>query len=153
MPCPWETEMEQRNAAQVLRELAAGHVMPRALHAVTELGVADALDDAPRSAAELAAAVGADADALHRVLRLLASNGVFELKDGRFTHTEMSRLLRVDHPRSMRPLVRMMGLPIVWSVYGEFEHALRTGTPALEQLEPQGLWAYLDDHPDEAIIF
>jgi hypothetical protein len=145
--------MPNRNPAQVLRELAAGHILPRCLHTVAELGVADALDDAPRSVGQLAAAVGADVDALHRVLRLLAAQGLFELRGDEVLHTPMSRLLRTDHPRSMRPLARMMGLAVHWSSYGRFDHALRTGRPAIEQVAEGGLWAYLARHPDEGVIF
>ncbi|WP_436314750.1 methyltransferase [Variovorax sp. LjRoot84] len=145
--------MADRNPAQVLREMAAGHILPRCLHTVAELGVADALDDAPRSVGQLAVAVGADVDALHRVLRLLAAQGLFELRGDEVLHTPMSRLLRTDHPRSMRPLARMMGLAVHWSSYGRFDHALRTGRPAIEQVAEGGLWAHLARHPDEGVIF
>lgn len=145
--------MSQPNPVQLLRQMAAGYVLPRCLHVVAELGVADALDDTPRTAAELARAVGADADALHRVLRLLAAHGVFELNGEKFGHSAASQLLRSGHPRSMRPLARMMGLPIKWATYGMFEHAVRTGRPAAEQLVAGGFWAHLEQHPQEAEIF
>ncbi len=65
-----------------LVEMAAGYWLPRALQVVADLGVADALDTSPRLVDELAKDVGADADALDRVLRLLASHGVFERREG-----------------------------------------------------------------------
>lgn len=145
--------MLQTNSAQLIRQMAAGHVLPRCLHVVAELGVADALDDSPRTAAELARDVGADADALHRVLRLLAAHGVFELTGDRFGHSAASHLLRSDHPRSMRPLARMMGLPIKWATYGMLEHAVRTGRPAAEHAAAGGFWTHLEQHPAEAAIF
>jgi hypothetical protein len=145
--------MSQGNPAQVLRQLAAGHILPRCLHVVAELGVADALDDRPCTAAALATKVGADADALYRVLRLLAAHGVFEMKGDAFAHSPLSQLLRSDHPRSMRPLVRMMGLPIKWAIYGALDHAVRTGRPSSSQVAPDGFWAYLKQHPQEAEIF
>ena len=60
-------------------ELGTAHVAARALHVVADLGVADTLDSDPRSAPELAADVGADADALSRLLRLLEMHGLFVL--------------------------------------------------------------------------
>jgi hypothetical protein len=63
---------ESGAAVMKLVEISAGYWLPRALHVVADLGVADALDEDPRPAAELAKEVGADADALERVLRLLA---------------------------------------------------------------------------------
>lgn len=145
--------MSDPNPIQMLRQMAAGHVLPRCLQVVAELGVSDALDDTPCTAAELALTVGVNADALHRVMRLLASHGVFELQGDKFGHSAASQLLRSDHPRSMRPLARMMGLPINWASYGMLEHAVRTGRPSAEQVAAGGFWAHLDNNPQEAAIF
>jgi hypothetical protein len=87
------------------------------------------------------------------VLRLLAAHGVFENRDGRFAHTPSSRLLRDDHPRSARPFVRMIGLPVLWQSFGDFERTIRTGRPALEQIDAAGIFHYFASHPDEARIF
>ncbi|MDQ3720749.1 MAG: hypothetical protein M3350_08230 [Actinomycetota bacterium] len=120
---------------------------------MAELGVADAVGYEPVSAQELAAACGADADALERALRLLAAHGVFEREGGGFRQTPASELLRSDHPMSMRAFARMMGLPVVSATFGRLEHSIRTGLPAVETVEPDGFWAYLQDHPDEARVF
>jgi len=65
---------EENESVMRLVEISAGYWLPRALHVVADLGVADALDEEPRSAEYLASQVGTDADALDRVLRLLASH-------------------------------------------------------------------------------
>lgn len=141
------------NAFETLMQMAGGYSISRCLHAVADLGVADALDETPRTSAELAVATGAQADALDRVLRLLSSFGVFEGRGGRFGHTPASRMLRTDHPQSMRAFVRMIGLPIVWAIYGELNHALRTGLPATAKVLPDGLWKYFAEHAEESAIF
>jgi methyltransferase family protein len=74
-------------ADRALMPIAGAYVISHCLHVVAELGIADHLDDAPATATELASAVGADADALARVLRVLAADGVFAQQDGAFTHT------------------------------------------------------------------
>ena len=124
-------------AVETILQSAAGAVLPRCLHAVANLGVADALGDTPQSAEMLAKATGTNADALARTLRLLAANGVFEYREGLFAHTSASWLLRDDHPQSMRPLVRMFGLPAFWKVIGEMEYSVRTGLPAGECSPPR----------------
>jgi hypothetical protein len=136
-----------------LWQLATGHFLARCLHVVAELGVADHLGDAPATAQALAHAAGANADALERMLRLLAVAGVFEARGSRWAHTELSRMLRSDHPRSMRAFARMIGGRLQWAAAGELEHAARTGGPAIEKIVPGGLWSYFPDHPDEARIF
>src|SRR5579884_4107690 len=76
---------DSADAATQVVQLATGYWFSRCLQVVAEIGVADALSDAPRPAADLAQAVGADPDSLHRVLRLLSSQGVFAVAEGGYS--------------------------------------------------------------------
>ena len=138
---------------EVIWTLTNAGVVSSSVHAVAELGVADHIGDDPVNVSELASLCGADPDALDRVLRLLAAHGVFSDVGGAYEHTEPSRLLRSDHPQSMRAFSRMMGLPVFSASLDQLQHSLRTGSPALEQQAPEGLWPYLQAHPTEAEIF
>ena len=138
---------------EIIWTLTNAVVVASSVHAVAELGVADHIGDDPVNVSELALQCGADPDALDRVLRLLATHGVFSDLGGAYEHTEPSRLLRSDHPRSLRAFSRMMGLQVVSASFGHLHHSLRTGSPALEQVAPEGLWPYLQAHPTEAKIF
>jgi hypothetical protein len=120
---------------------------------VAELGVADALGDQPQSTEALAKATSTQPQALYRVLRLLASLGIFEWRNGTWNHTESSRFLRSNHPESLRDYVRMLGLPVFWSALEDLEHSLRTGECAFAKRHPEGVFAYLAKHPDESRIF
>lgn len=145
--------MNEPNPFATLQQMAGGYCLPRCLHVVADLGVADALDDAPQTAAHLAAAVGADEDALGRVLRLLSAHGVFTCTGGGFAHSPASRLLRADHPQSMRAFVRMFGLRSNWDIFGALDHSVRTGQPAADKVLPNGLWGHLAQHPEAGAIF
>src|SRR5687767_9925356 len=90
--------------------LATATVPSRTLHVVAELGVADHIDGEPVPARELAAKCGADAGALDRALMLLAAHAVFDRVGDAYAHNDASRLLRSDHPMSMRAFPRMMGM-------------------------------------------
>jgi hypothetical protein len=126
----------------------------RCLQVVAELGVADALGEVPLTAAELAAAVGANADALHRILRLLAATGVFEDRLGEgFAHNEISRALRSDHPQSARAVVRMVGGPPNWDAFRELGHTARTGEAGVDRVVPGGLWNFYAKNPEIGTIF
>lgn len=131
--------------------IVQGALWSTCLTEVADLNVADVLGDTAETPAELAGKVGANANALGRVLRLLATRGVFEDLDGKFRHTAASRLLRTDHPHSMRGLARL-GIP-TRPFFAAFGHTLRTGRPAVEALEPDGIWAYLARNPTLARIF
>lgn len=145
--------MSPASPSQTILELSTAYWSSRCLHVVAELGVADALDEAPRTAAELAAKTGTDAGALHRVLRLLAHRGIFELRDGRFVHNDVSRLLRTGVAGSLRCVARTFGLPLWWSAYGALEHSLKTGLPAAQSVTGQSAFSYLGQHPEEARLF
>lgn len=142
-----------RQPHEIVWDLTNAVVASRCLHVAAELGVADHIGDEPVPVEELASRCDADPDALDRVLRLLAVHGLFADHTGAYGHTEGSRLLRSDHPRSMRAFSRMMGLPLFWASFGHLEHAVRTSSPALEKVAPRGLWPYLQEHPREAQIF
>lgn len=134
-------------------QIAGGYCLSRCLHVVADLGVADALDSSPRTAADLAADVGANADALGRALRLLAAHGVFVTDGTSFEHSPASRFLRSDHPHSLRAFARMFGLSIFWGTSGALDHTIGTGQPAAEKAYAGGFWAYLADKPDAGTIF
>jgi len=138
---------------ELITQTALGFGLPRSLHVVAELGVADHLDEHPATATELASAVGAHPESLGRLLRVLSDHGIFERQSGKFSHTPASRLLRSDHPQSLRSYARMIGLPWFWGSYQYLDTAVRTGKPALEKVLPQGIWSHFDAQPQEARLF
>jgi hypothetical protein len=89
--------MTEREPQTRLRNLLRGAVATRAVAIVADLGVADALAARPRPVADLARELCADADVLQRLLRALASDGVFtEVEPGVFRNTDVSDILRDD---------------------------------------------------------
>jgi len=135
-------------------EIAAASVAARALWAVAEAGVADHLGAEPRSADELATSVGAHAGALYRIMRLLASQGIFHEHEGRrFSQTPMSETLRSDHPTRTRAAVRMVGMPSIHSGVGRIDASLATGGTGWEAAHGEPIFDWLSRHPAEASLF
>lgn len=131
-----------------------GFTLPRALHVVAELGIADALGDTPLSSEQLADATGTHAGALNRALRLLSVHGVFENRGAVYAHTAASQLLRSDHPHSMRSFVRMQGIPALWHIWEHLDHSLRTGRSGAEKAMPDGgFWGYFAANPEHSRLF
>jgi O-methyltransferase domain len=145
--------MNEMNPFETLRQISAGYCLARAVHVLAELNVADALGETAQPASQLAQAVGANADALWRVLRLTSAHGVFEQKGDTYQHSPASRMLRTDHPQSMRAFVRMFGLAINWDAYRELEYSVKSGRRAMEKTLPEGVWSYLGQHPEANNIF
>lgn len=137
--------------AALLADLSRAHIVARCLHVIADSGAADAIGDVAATPAEIAARTGFDADALDRILRLLAGHGVFvRSADGRYAHSAASRLLRTDEPGSLRSYVRMGGMPAFWDRFTELDRTARTGR---REHDMTSLVEYFATHPDEAAIF
>ncbi|WP_219414352.1 methyltransferase [Pseudonocardia nigra] len=137
-----------------LLDVVRGYQRSRALTVAAELGIADLLADGPRPADDLAAATGTHAPTLYRVLRALASIGVFsEDADRRFALTAMGEYLRRDHPLSVDPAARMFGAEYEWRAWGELAHSVRTGETAAVHALGTDVWEYRRRHPEHGEIF
>ena len=121
----------------LLYQMAIGHYVSRALDLAARLGVADLLASGPLPASELAAKTDTDAGALRRVLRLLASVGVFsEGEDGALALTPLGELLRSDVPGSARASVMLFAGVGIQDSWKELEYCVRTGLPAFRKQSP-----------------
>ncbi|MFG2138144.1 methyltransferase [Streptomyces sp. NPDC048650] len=141
--------------AMRLRELVFGAACAASVRAAARLGVADALQDAPATAEELAASVHTEARPLQRLLRALSCYGIFEeTEDGRFTHTEMSRLLREDSPNSLRYISLWCTEPWTWEAWPRLDEAVRSGQSVFDGLYGKGFFDYLhQDAQESAQVF
>lgn len=143
----------ERQPHEIIWGLATATVASRTLHVVADLGIADHVDEHPVLAKELAARCGVDEGALDRALMLLAAHGVFDRVGDAYAHTDASRLLRSDHPMSMRAFPRMMGMASFSASLSHLEHSVRTGETAFRLVHSEGFFAHLQRHDDEARIF
>src|SRR5439155_20749560 len=103
---PWRQEeaapVNERSPAQTLLQLTSGYWVSQASYVVAKLGIADLLRDGSKSCEELAKATGTHTQSLSRVMRALASVGVFtEIDAGRFGLTPVAGLLQTGVPDSM----------------------------------------------------
>jgi hypothetical protein len=137
-----------------LYQKLTGAWVAQAISVVATLGVADALAGGPQGVDALAAAANADAPSLYRVLRALASTGIFaEDEDGRFRLTPQAEPLRSDAPGSVRPFAIMLGEEWNWRPWGELLHSVRTGQPAFEHAYGTGIFQYMANQPEAAALF
>jgi hypothetical protein len=137
-----------------LRALATDFWVSRAVHVAAKLGLPDLLADGPKSVDALAAQIGANTDALFRLMRVLAAHNVFvEQNEKRFGLTDWGEMLRSDKPGSMRDYVLMAGQPAVWRACENLEYSIMTGNTAFDHTLGQSWFAYLDANPPIGRIF
>jgi O-methyltransferase len=124
--------------------------MTKALAIAADLGIAQALSDGPRPVAELARDSGVDRDALHRVLRGLASDGVFvEEEDGVFGNNPTSQLLLGT---GWSEFAHLFG-DVFYRAVSELDGAVRTGAPTFARTFGTEFWPWLAAHPPERVVF
>ena len=134
-------------------QLLAGFQLSQALYAAARLGIADRLRSGPQDAAALAAEVGADAPSLRRVLRTLASIGVFtQTADGRFGLAPLGETLTQDSPASMRDLA-IMWMETHYGPFGGLLDTVRTGRCAATTYYGKPFFSWLSGHPEQAERF
>ncbi|MEU1817272.1 methyltransferase [Streptomyces roseifaciens] len=130
-------------AAQ-LSQVAFGLFHAAALRAVTVHGVADHLAGGPLQPDELARRAGLHGPTLRRLLRLLATRGVFqEDGDGAFGLTPAAELLRTDVPGSAHSGMIWLTEEVFRRSAAGFEDALRTGETPFDAAYGMPFFDYL----------
>jgi hypothetical protein len=119
-----------------------------------ELGIADLLEDGPKASDELAVATESHPPSLYRLLRALASLGIFaEEPEGRFALTPLADCLRTRVAGSLGALAMFQNDDWYWQLYRDLPYSVRTGRPATEHLWGNGLFGYFAAHPAAAELF
>jgi hypothetical protein len=146
-----ELDAEQAARARVV-EMINGSWVSQCLYVAGKLGLADLVDGAATSD-ELAAAVQVDPPALYRILRGLASVGVFsEVEHGTFALTPLGECLRTNVSGSLRAYATLTG-EVGFRCWAEVMHSVKTGRPAFEHVFGTDLYSYLAVRPDIAELF
>jgi hypothetical protein len=133
----------EERPADTLRRLVGGFHVTQAIHVAAVLGIADLLAAGPQTSDDLARASGADAPSLYRLLRALASLGIFREEEGRrFATTPLGDLLRRDAPGTIYGWAAFIGRPPIWQAWGDLLHSVRTGENAFQHVHGADVWAY-----------
>ncbi|HZI93877.1 MAG TPA: methyltransferase [Patescibacteria group bacterium] len=135
-------------------DLIIGYWVSQLVHVAAKLQLADLLKDGPKSCAELAARTGTEPHRLYRLLRALASVGVFaERKAGRFALTPLATTLRSDRPDSMRDFALMMVERYNWDPWSRLLDGVSGEEVPFHAVHGMNAFEYLAKHPDDGVIF
>lgn len=132
-----------------------GQLLPaRCIAIATKLGLADRLADKPQRAEELAGLCGIHGPSLLRMMRFLASIGIFfQEENGAFRNTPQSDVLCEGVPGSIRPLVRQGWQDVVWDTYKALPESLDQGSCLYTLAHGQAFFDYLSANPDHGAMF
>jgi hypothetical protein len=135
-------------------DLVTGYWVSQLVFVAAKLGIADVLARGPLPPDEIAKRVGAQPHALRRLLRALASRGVFaETANGRFKLTPLAETLRAGRPGSLRDFALMVVEDYGWNAWAALEWGVTTGGLPFDRVHGQPVFGYLHDHPEQERTF
>lgn len=147
-------KQSSQEAQRLIGQLLFGKQMTYCLSGVARIGVADHMNATPMAVEEIAGKTGAHAPSLYRVMRMLASTGVFKEEQGkRFALTPAGELLKSDAPGTMRYHAMMLGDEWTMRAYEHFTDCLRTGQNGVSKAYGQHLFDVLAERPEQSDTF
>jgi hypothetical protein len=134
---------------------ALGYLYSAAIRVAVRLGIADNLADGPKTPEQLAELTGSNAGHLRRILRFLATRGVFrEDETGAYHLTTAANFLRVDSPVPIRSMVLLLTDPkIYWEPAGRLEETVRAGTTVFNKINGMPLFDFLAADEESGDVF
>jgi hypothetical protein len=138
-----------------LIQIGSAFWLSRVLYVAVRLDIASVLGDGQFAVDVIAVRVSAQGDAVYRLLRMLATMGVFkEVSPRVFKNNGLSAYLREDNPNNVKAMILMhnsveMSQP--W--YQQLEQAVRSGEVPFQMAHDSELFAYMDDHAEFDVLF
>ena len=145
--------METVSPQDLMNQMISGYWNTQAIYVAAKLGIADLLTNGSRSVDELAQATNTHSPSLFRLLRGLASMGVFaDDGSGRFSLTPLAECLRSDVPGSQRALAIMNGEEH-YKAWGELLYSVQTGKIAFDKIFGMPVFDFLSKNLEQAKVF
>jgi hypothetical protein len=145
---------KQRPPRDVMVDLTIGHWIARLTYVAAKLKLADLLKDGPRTVEQLATAASVQVPALYRVLRALASVGIFaETKGRRFKLTPLAATLQTGIQGSLHAWTLMINEKYVWDSWEELLHGVKTREIPFVKAHGVMPFEYLERHPEDLAVF
>jgi predicted O-methyltransferase YrrM len=136
-----------------MMQLITGFWVSCSIYAAARLNLAGYLAEAPMTADQLATATQTHAPSLYRLMRALASVGIFRSNDkGQFELTHLGNTLRADVPGSMRAMA-LAQLGDHYKAWGNLSYSITTGNTAFDEAEGMPIWKYYETHPEDGLNF
>jgi O-methyltransferase domain/Dimerisation domain len=139
---------------EIIMQIGTGYMATAALYAVTKLGIPDILKSGAKTTSEIARACEANEDAVYRVMRALASTGIFtESAPRTFALMPEGELLLSDRPDSQRSMVLWLGNKMHFDTYSELPYAMKTGNTVVEKVYGESCFGYFEKNPEVSKVF
>ncbi|HEV2703831.1 MAG TPA: methyltransferase [Steroidobacteraceae bacterium] len=147
------TSNDDAAGARRLLDLINASWVAQACYVIARLEIPELLATGPRTAEDLAAQTGCNAQALRRLLGALGSVDICRQRDdGGFEMTPLGALLRANVPCSMRAWALQWGGE-AWQIWANLLHSVQTGNSARALITGNEGFGHLDRDPQAAQTF
>jgi O-methyltransferase domain/Dimerisation domain len=134
-----------------LMNFIVGKWISKPIYVAAELGIADMLSDGPKNIEEIALLSQTHAPSLYRMMRALASVGIFsEVEEKKFELTVMAEFLKSG---AMRSIALMFNSDWSDKAWGCFMDSIKTGETAFETAHGLPVSEWLEENPHAAEVF
>lgn len=136
-----------------LLEAIRGYRISQCIYIAAKLGIADLLKDGEQHSDVLATATNTNKDAIYRLLRALASVGIFaETQPHYFQLTPLAAYLQSDVPNSLKAYAIMLGEEH-YQAWGSIMYSMQTGENAFENLYGMNFYEFFKHNTSSAKTF
>lgn len=154
VPAPTSGTVRKHDPAELVMQLSTGYMASASIQIAAKLKIADLLVNGPKHIHELSKATGTNEDRLYRVLRLLASLGVFsEIAPHTFALTPAAESLRSDVPNSFRDMALWITSPFHFRTYAGLMHTIKTGEITCDHVHGKPIFEFLPENPEISELF
>lgn len=137
----------------MIAKLLYGYKATQCLYVAAKLNIADYLSNSPMPISKLAELTHTQPDPLYRVMRCLASMGIFQENNKNiFSLNQAADDLRSDSENTIKDFVILCGEEL-YQATGELLYTVQTGQPAFDHLYRMSHWEYLNANPEKAALF
>jgi hypothetical protein len=151
---PADGKTETQSPQSHLIQMATAHWISSFLYVAAKMNLADQLAEGPKTIEELVQSTGAAAPSLYRMMRTLASLGLFtEESEHRFALTRFGEPLKTGSPGSVRSSVLTLAGEIFTKTLDHLPYSLQTGKTGFEKAFGVPVFDWLASHPAEASMF
>lgn len=134
-------------------EMAQGFYVSKAIGTAADLNLAELINDQEKSISTIAKEANVHEESLYRLMRMLASQGIFtEKKNKIFKNNRLSKTL-LDHQDSMRHMVIHQVNSINWKMFEELDYVVKTGNNAAQKVLGMDVFEFLEKNPDRNKIY
>jgi len=134
-------------------EMVQSFYVSKAIGVAAELNIAEHLTQCDRDISELAGLTNTDEESLYRLMRMLASQGIFKEKKKRlFSQNRLSKTM-IDRTDSMRYMIMHLANPVNWQLFNELNQVVKTGHNASEKILGMKVFEFLEKNPNNNKIY